>query len=81
VATASAFRLSVLDFGTGFDVFRARKGIKTLGLVSMEERVRFLGGELRIRSRPGAGTLVQATCPRPASGASLPPEEEWSEVT
>jgi two-component system CheB/CheR fusion protein len=72
MATPSAFRLSVLDFGKGFDVLGARKGIKTLGLVSMEERVRFLGGELRIRSIPGVGTFVRATCPRPAPGTTLP---------
>jgi len=38
----------------------------TLGLVSMEERVRMMGGTFSLRSTPGKGTLVQATCPREA---------------
>jgi signal transduction histidine kinase len=64
LATPRAFRLSVMDIGDGFDLLEARRGIKTLGLVSMEERVRFLGGEFRIRSSPGMGTILRATCPR-----------------
>jgi glucose-6-phosphate-specific signal transduction histidine kinase len=36
-------------------------------LTSMHERISLLGGELRIKSRPGAGTSVIAEVPLPAS--------------
>jgi two-component system NarL family sensor kinase len=38
-----------------------------VGLTSMQEKISLLGGELRIRSRPGAGTSVIAEVPLPAS--------------
>jgi len=38
-----------------------------VGLTSRQERVSLLGGELKIRSRPGAGTSVIAEVPLPAS--------------
>jgi signal transduction histidine kinase len=57
-------RLSVNDTGSGFDpaVLKARK---TLGLLSMEERVRLADGKLIIRSSPGKGTRLLATVPLP----------------
>ncbi len=51
--------VSVQDDGRGFDT-RTTRG---LGLLGMEERVRRLGGHLRIRSEPGRGTLVHAALP------------------
>ncbi|MBN8507230.1 MAG: ATP-binding protein [Burkholderiales bacterium] len=53
-------RLAVADDGVGFDpdAPRERPG---LGLASMRERIRQIGGELRIRSAAGAGTTVTAT--------------------
>ena len=51
------------DFGEGFDVKNTRRHADTLGLVSMEERAHLLGGTLTIRSSPGKGTVVRATCP------------------
>jgi signal transduction histidine kinase len=55
-------RLTVRDDGAGFAAgwWGRPPG---LGLVSMEERVRLLGGTLRVRSRPGAGTEVVACIP------------------
>jgi DNA-binding CsgD family transcriptional regulator len=53
--------LSVRDDGAGFEVCRRRDG--RYGLVGMRERVRLLGGELRLPSRAGAGTRVEATVP------------------
>ncbi len=54
--------LSISDDGEGFDprATRARGG---LGLLSMEERARLVGGTLAIRSSPGQGTLVEARVP------------------
>ncbi len=54
-------RLTVTDDGRGFDALRVSGG--GLGLVSMRERVRSLGGTIDVRSRPGAGTTVEAAIP------------------
>ena len=51
--------LTVEDDGHGFDARRVRG----LGLVGMEERVHHLGGELRVKSRPGAGTTIAVMLP------------------
>ena len=55
-------RLSIADDGKGFEVkaVRPRGG---LGLTSMEERVRLLGGELHVDSAPGGGTEITAEAP------------------
>lgn len=52
----------VQDFGRGFDVDAVR-GKGGLGLVSMEERVRLVSGSLRVSSKPGEGTRVEARVP------------------
>ena len=51
--------VTVRDDGAGFDT-RFTRG---LGLLGMEERVRRLGGRLKISSEPGRGTLVHAEMP------------------
>lgn len=61
--------LRVVDDGCGFDVSEARKA-RGLGLVSMQERVRSLGGRLEVSSNPGAGTGVVAHLPVGQSEAS-----------
>jgi signal transduction histidine kinase len=50
---------TVQDDGAGFDT----RFVRGLGLLGMEERVRRLGGTLRIDSHPGRGTLVAAELP------------------
>jgi signal transduction histidine kinase len=50
---------SVQDDGAGFDA----RVIRGLGLLGMEERVRRLGGQLRLDSQPGRGTRVSAELP------------------
>jgi signal transduction histidine kinase len=55
----SKINFSVRDDGAGFDP-RVTRG---LGLLGMEERVRRLGGLVRIDSQPGRGTLVSAELP------------------
>jgi len=50
-------RLSVRDFGVGFDPSVHPVGI---GLMSMRERVRFCGGMLTVRSAPNEGTEIAA---------------------
>jgi signal transduction histidine kinase len=54
--------LTVKDFGTGFATERLRRGKQGVGIASMRERMRELGGELRIKSTP-TGTTIQATLP------------------
>ena len=59
--------VSVTDDGQGFDP----RGLGTdrLGLSSISERVRLLGGAVEIETSPGLGTTVRATLPqwRPSS--------------
>jgi len=88
-ADARWLRVTVSDDGVGLrpgdvggDAERESGG--GLGLVSMRERLRALGGDVTIRSRPGKGVCVQmrvpaappeaqACCPtlRPGAGRSL----------
>jgi signal transduction histidine kinase len=51
--------LTVVDDGVGFDPAAPALRARRLGLTSMEERARALGGVLSIDSRPGAGTRVR----------------------
>lgn len=66
-------RLEVSDEGRGFDPSSRASGSggagpgERVGLASMQERVSLVGGELTIRSRPGAGTSVIAEVPLSAS--------------
>ena len=51
--------LTVQDDGTGFDAERVRG----LGLLGMGERVHHLGGDFRVESQPGRGTLLKIQLP------------------
>jgi signal transduction histidine kinase len=51
-------RLSVADDGVGFDPEEPGLRARRLGLTSMEERARALGGRLEITSAPGRGTRI-----------------------
>jgi len=53
--------LIVEDNGRGFDPATAQG--KGVGLCSMQERIRAVGGTLLIASAPGQGTRVTACCP------------------
>ncbi len=61
--------LSVRDNGKGFDHESKNNRTRGLGLVSMAERARGLGGFLRIHSLPRVGTKVCAWIPRFQKGA------------
>jgi PAS domain S-box-containing protein len=54
-------RLEVRDWGIGFDPGLVAKG--HFGLEGIRQRVRLLGGRLKIESTPGSGTLVQVVVP------------------
>lgn len=68
-ASGAALRLTVRDYGVGFDVEAARDHRTSLGIVSMEERVRMAGGEFGIHSSPRSGTVIRVTCPLALSDA------------
>jgi signal transduction histidine kinase len=55
-----SLELYVADSGSGFDRDRTEGG---LGLVSMEERVRLLGGSFEMTSQPRLGTRLEARVP------------------
>jgi signal transduction histidine kinase len=65
IGTNSALRLSIRDLGEGFDPSETRG----LGLISMEERARLVGGSFRVTSELGEGTTVQVQVPLAARAA------------
>jgi len=56
-------RITIADDGRGFDATNRVERDTGLGLVSMSERARLIGGTVSIVSRPNQGTRVQATIP------------------
>lgn len=58
-------RLEVADFGEGFDTEDSQRG---LGLISMEERARLVGGNFSVKSELGKGTVVNVEIPLHGSG-------------
>ncbi len=59
---SGSLRLRISDPGSGFDPTSAESA-QGLGLLSMEERLRSMGGELFVHSRPGGGTCIEASIP------------------
>ncbi len=59
---SDAIQLTVRDSGSGFDPEGASK-TQGLGLVSMAERVKLVGGRLLIDSQPHRGTTIHAKVP------------------
>lgn len=58
--------LFIRDDGLGFDVAAALKQVMqgtSLGLLSMQERVSLVGGQIEIKSAPRQGTVIQARLP------------------
>jgi signal transduction histidine kinase len=62
-STGEALGLQIGDQGRGFDAGVVLATMRSRGLAGMQERVRLLGGELAIESRPGAGTQITAELP------------------
>jgi signal transduction histidine kinase len=61
-AITNALYLSIADGGVGFDMTE-RSNRTGLGIRSMQERLRLLGGKVEIRSWPGKGTKVEVWVP------------------
>lgn len=60
IAYDEVLELRIVDSGRGFDPEVRKSG---LGLVSMKERLRLVGGKLTLRSAPDAGTEITAQVP------------------
>ena len=60
--TGAEIRGSLKDDGIGFDASAARNG-DGFGLISMEERIKKLGGELSVETSPGRGTRISFRAP------------------
>ncbi len=61
-AGGGGVRLCIEDYGAGFNPRLSRSG-PGLGIISMSERVRLVGGQLTVHSEPGKGTRVEAWVP------------------
>jgi len=59
---ASGIHLIVRDAGRGFDIESAMRS-QGLGLTSMQERVRLVGGSIALDSKPLAGTTIHVSVP------------------
>ena len=55
--------LSISDDGRGFEPAEVKASGQGLGLISMEERVHFAGGTLRIEAIPNQGTTLRVQVP------------------
>jgi len=67
---AGWIHLVVADRGRGFDVAEVATG-RGIGLISMQERVKLVGGHLSIESQPLKGTTIRARVPSTSPDASL----------
>jgi signal transduction histidine kinase len=75
-ASATEISLQIADCGNGFvPADHVRTG---LGLISMRERINFVGGRLAIRSLPGFGTRIGVRAPLTMPVAE-DVESEWPE--
>ncbi len=62
---SDGIQLQIVDSGLGFDPADGRSG---LGLISMEERARLIGGTLQVKSALGKGTSITVSVPLRSSG-------------
>jgi PAS domain S-box-containing protein len=56
-------QLRIGDDGCGFETDETADNPKGLGLKNIAERVKMLGGKLKVESRPGNGTQLEVTIP------------------
>jgi two-component system CheB/CheR fusion protein len=62
-----SLRLAIQDDGIGFDT-QAVAGKGGIGMISMGERARMLGGKLSVESSPGRGARIGVQVPLPQAG-------------
>jgi PAS domain S-box-containing protein len=63
--SSHSIRLSVRDWGVGFDPDNLKVRRSGLGLIGMEERVRLMNGTFDLHSSPGRGSQVVVRLPLP----------------
>jgi two-component system sensor histidine kinase DegS len=68
--------LHVTDDGVGFDIVKAARHKKSVGLLSMRERAELIGGSLQVQSTLGKGTAVTLLLPAPKKIEPLPARRE-----
>lgn len=78
---ADSVELVVADDGAGFDREEIRRRGEGLGLVSIEERARLVGGDLLVITAPGQGTTIRARVPWHAAAASAEAPEDVAVMT
>lgn len=61
--TDSKIRVSIQDDGIGFDTIKQLRRPKGLGIRTLRQRVHWLGGQIRLKSTRGKGTLVEIEIP------------------
>jgi len=64
ISSEGTIRAIVEDDGVGFvvdDVLSSPQNTKSLGLISMRERVALIGGELQVLSELGKGTIIRVS--------------------
>ncbi len=62
--------LCISDSGVGFSPESAKRA-SGLGLISMQERLRLVGGQLSVQSEPSHGTRIRVRIPRRAAGGDV----------
>ena len=55
--------LRCTDDGVGFDIVRAARQPRSVGLVSMRQRAELIGGQFELRSTPGQGATITVRIP------------------
>ena len=63
VVEDTAVSVTIADEGIGFDANAPSNDHGHIGLTSMQERARELGGTLTINAQPGAGTKIKVVVP------------------
>lgn len=71
--TGRNVKIEVRDSGTGFDM---KKSLKPeldggYGLFSIRERLRYIDGTLKIKSKPGQGTAVIISAPKTSANKAF----------
>ena len=56
--------MEIKDNGKGFEVAKGPNRKSRLGLLGMQERMRLLGGDFTVLSKPGQGTTIHVRVPR-----------------
>jgi PAS domain S-box-containing protein len=65
-ANASTVTLRIRDEGIGFEASIQKQNVG-IGLIGMRERLRLVGGQLLVKSRPNCGTEIIADVPKAAA--------------